>query len=856
MTFQQIKLYQIGTFAAGNRLLDPEQRSVQSRIGPLELDHLGPPGLPRLRRGAGRARTSSTPRCAPRTATWSRSTPRAASRSSPRRTRSRRGSCRGCTRCSATPRPSPPAWPPRCGRTGRDDIRVVGQAGDGGTVDIGFGCLSGMFERNDDVLFVCYDNEGYMNTGVQRSGATPPAARTANTKARRTGAGQRVRTGQDPALDRHGPRDPVRRHRDRRRPARPRGQGGEGDELPRRPLPARARALPARLGRRLRGHDPARPAGHGERAVPGLRGRARRGHRGLHGSGARSRSRTTCDRRRATPTCSATAAGRPDVVARLQARADRNIARFGLAPGRRRLMDKPFAITLDVGSSRANKTGSWRTERAVYINRMPPCNDACPAGEDVQAWLYEAEEGGAGYERAWRQIMEDNPFPADHGPGLLPPVRDRLQPRPARRGGRHQLRRAVPRRRGDPAGLDASPSTAPPTGKRVLVVGAGPVRPVRGLPPGPPRPHRHHQGGRPDGRRHDALRHPDVPAAPRRPRRRGPAHPRPRRHPRARRQGHRPRRDQGRVRRGLPRRRRPARASAPTSRPARPHTCSTRSACCTTSRTGERPLLGRRVAVYGGGNTAIDAARTAKRLGASDAIVVYRRTRDRMPAHESEVAEAEDEGVLFKWLTTIKQVDAGTLVVERMELDETGFPQPTGETDELAADSLVLALGQDTDLSLLGRCTGPGRRGRRRRGRPGPDDRLPRRLRRRRHGAGRALGHGRHRPRQAGGPPHRRLAVGRRARARDAEPALAHVRHPQHLVLRGRPPQRTGRVLERARRESTFDEVVHGLDEAHRAARGAAVPVVRQLLRLRQLLRRLSRTTRCSSSGTPGRART
>jgi pyruvate ferredoxin oxidoreductase beta subunit len=66
---------------------------------------------------------------------------------------------------------------------GREDIRVVGQAGDGGTVDIGFGCLSGMFERNDDVLFVCYDNEGYMNTGVQRSGATPPAARTANTKA-------------------------------------------------------------------------------------------------------------------------------------------------------------------------------------------------------------------------------------------------------------------------------------------------------------------------------------------------------------------------------------------------------------------------------------------------------------------------------------------------------------------------------------------------------------------------------------------------------------------------------------------------------------------------------------------------
>ena len=69
---------------------------------------------------------------------------------------------------------------------------------------------------------------------------------------------------------------------------------------------------------------------------------------------------------------------------------------------------------------------------------------------------------------------------------------------------------------------------------------------------------------------------------------------------------------------------------------------------------GERPLLGRRVAVYGGGNTAIDAARTAKRLGAADALVVYRRTRDRMPAHDDEVREAEEEGVRFRWLSTIE----------------------------------------------------------------------------------------------------------------------------------------------------------------------------------------------------------
>ena len=70
---------------------------------------------------------------------------------------------------------------------------MVGQGGDGGTVDIGFACLSGMFERNDDVLYICYDNQAYMNTGVQRSGATPPAARTATTRGRRGRATRSVR---------------------------------------------------------------------------------------------------------------------------------------------------------------------------------------------------------------------------------------------------------------------------------------------------------------------------------------------------------------------------------------------------------------------------------------------------------------------------------------------------------------------------------------------------------------------------------------------------------------------------------------------------------------------------------------
>jgi 2-oxoacid:acceptor oxidoreductase delta subunit (pyruvate/2-ketoisovalerate family) len=117
---------------------------------------------------------------------------------------------------------------------------------------------------------------------------------------------------------------------------------------------------------------------------------------------------------------------------------------------------------------------------------------------------------------------------------------------------------------------------------------------------------------------------------------------------------------------------------------------------------GTQPMLGRRVVVYGGGNTAIDVARTAKRLGATEAIIVYRRTREKMPAHDFEVEEALQEGVMVKWLSTIKQSgDGGALTIEKMTLDGKGNPQPTGEYETLEADSLVLALGQDVDLSLL-----------------------------------------------------------------------------------------------------------------------------------------------------------
>ena len=364
-------------------------------------------------------------------------------------------------------------------------------------------------------------------------------------------------------------------------------------------------------------------------------------------------------------------------------------------------MEKPFAVTLDVGSSLANKTGSWRTERPVYVHKLPPCANACPAGENVQQWLYHAEEGGAGYERAWRQIMEDNPFPAVMGRVCYHPCETVCN--------RAELDEAVginsvERFLGDEAiahGWRVEVS-APPSGKRVLVVGAGPS----GLAAAYHLVRLGHQVTVMD------------------------AGPEP----------------GGMMRFGIPRYRLPRdvldaeiqrivdlgvtielnhrvtsildamreggfdavflavgahlgkRAYIPAGSAAKVLDA----VSLLRSMEGEEPpRLGRRVVVYGGGNTAMDAARTAKRLGAEEAIVVYRRTRERMPAHEFEVEEAEEEGVLMKWLSTIKQADGGKVVIERMELDETGFPQPTGKLEELEADSVVLALGQETDLGLL-----------------------------------------------------------------------------------------------------------------------------------------------------------
>jgi NADPH-dependent glutamate synthase beta subunit-like oxidoreductase len=365
-------------------------------------------------------------------------------------------------------------------------------------------------------------------------------------------------------------------------------------------------------------------------------------------------------------------------------------------------MDKPFAITLNPGSSLANHTGSWRTARPVYLDRLPPCNNQCPAGEDIQGWLFHAESGN--YEAAWRHLTRDNPFAAIMGRVCYHTCESACN--------RGKIDEAVginsvERFLGDEAIKRGWKFAAPAkeSGKKVLIVGAGPSGMSAAY-------HLRKLG--------HAVTVMDA----------GPY------------MG-------GMMRFGIPKYRLPRevldaemqriadmgvtvrlnskvdnileqmkagsfdaaflavgahigkRAMIPSGDAAK----IVDAISVLRSMEGEdKPMLGRRVVVYGGGNTAIDVARSVKRMGA-EPIIVYRRTRDKAPAHDFEIEEALQEGVMVKWLSTIKQAGMGDdnrqITIEKMALDDKGFPQPTGEFETLEADSVVLALGQDVDLGLL-----------------------------------------------------------------------------------------------------------------------------------------------------------
>ncbi len=198
-TNQRVKFYQTGTLTVGNRLLDDAQRTVQAtmdRSNSLDSGH-------RACQGCGEALGARFAIDAAMRATGNQLIAANAT---------------GCLEVFTTPYPET-AWSipwihslfgnaaavasgiaAAMKAKGRPDVRVIAQGGDGGTTDIGFGCLSGMFDRNDDVLYICYNNEAYMNTGVQRSSATPGGARTATTMPVGANPGNEFNTGKSVPL--------------------------------------------------------------------------------------------------------------------------------------------------------------------------------------------------------------------------------------------------------------------------------------------------------------------------------------------------------------------------------------------------------------------------------------------------------------------------------------------------------------------------------------------------------------------------------------------------------------------------------------------------------------------------------
>jgi NADPH-dependent glutamate synthase beta subunit-like oxidoreductase len=344
-------------------------------------------------------------------------------------------------------------------------------------------------------------------------------------------------------------------------------------------------------------------------------------------------------------------------------------------------------------------TGPIRERRPVYLDLLPPCNAGCPAGENIQAWLGHTMDGR--HEEAWRQLVQDNPLPAIHGRICYHPCESVCN--------RTNLDSAVSihsveRFLGDLA-LEQGWQFDPPTsqsGKRVLVIGSGPS----GLSAAYHLAKLGHEveirdaGDEPGG----MMRY-GIPAY---------------RLPRnildgeiARLEAYGVKITNGHKVDDLVAEREEggfdavfvavgAHLSKRVDIPARDAGRVIDAVSFLRSvASGEQPVLGRRVAVYGGGNTAMDAARVAKRLGVDDALIVYRRTRAQMPAHEDEAADAEREGIKINWLSTITALEGPELQIELMELDDSGYPQPTGKFETLAADTVILALGQESDTEFM-----------------------------------------------------------------------------------------------------------------------------------------------------------
>ncbi|HTX96350.1 MAG TPA: NAD(P)-binding protein [Mycobacterium sp.] len=348
--------------------------------------------------------------------------------------------------------------------------------------------------------------------------------------------------------------------------------------------------------------------------------------------------------------------------------------------------------------------GSQRWQRPVYVDLLPPCNHACPAGENIQAWLAEAQAGQ--YEKAWQTLVDDNPLPSTHGRACYHPCETSCN-----RGSLDApvAIHAVERFLGDLAADKGwRVPVARPSGKKVLVVGAGPGGLACAY-------HLARMGHRAEIR--DSAEEPG-----------------------------------GMMVSGIPAYRLPraplrTEINRITAMAGIALQCGQRVDDVVAEKQkggfdavfvavgaqeanhlnipamdgkkiidavtllgqvqeGRAPKLGRAVAVIGGGNTAVDAARTARRLGAQDALLVYRSDVAHMRAQPAEASEAFAEGVKIKWLSTVGQFGADGIVIEKLEMGPDGSVTPTGETERIGADSVVLAVGQHSDLSLL--CGAPG----------------------------------------------------------------------------------------------------------------------------------------------------